>query len=339
MKADIEKRVGKASSARRGGMPEKGRASAEEEGGASKEGRALAEGEGGTPVKEADSVLETDGASAAQANSAPTNMDSYERFLRDQGLAPGTVRLYVRVASDYLREFGDPSREGASRYRDELVSRCKPATVNLRVNALNRFLAYEGMPECRVGCVQVQRRSYLEGVISAGECQRLGRMLLEHGHMTYYFAVRVLASTGLRVSELLELTVRDVRAGRLDVVSKGGKARRVFIPSSLCAELGRWLAKEGRAEGYVFLNARGGRITARGLSGQLKVLAERYGIDPSVVYPHSFRHLFARSFLDAREDIALLADLMGHSSIETTRIYLRRTASEQRAVVEEVVTW
>lgn len=280
------------------------------------------------------------GKSGAGEKSAPSaQVDDYAAFLRDQGLAPGTVRLYARVALDYLEEFGSPSREAASRYRDGLIGRYKPATVNLRVHALNRFFAYANKSECKVCGVRVQRRSYLEGVIGTQDCQRFGRALLEHGHTMYYFAVRVMASTGLRVSELLELTVRDVRAGRLDVLSKGGKVRRVFIPSSLCGELAEWLAQEGRTGGCVFLNARGGRITARGLSGQLKVLAGRYGVDPSVVYPHSFRHLFARNFLDAREDIALLADLMGHSSIETTRIYLRRTASEQRAVVEEVVTW
>ncbi len=270
---------------------------------------------------------------------ASIKIDGYERFLQEQGLAPGTVNLYVRVASEYLEEFTSPSRENANQYRDKLISRYKPATVNVRVNALNRFFAYESMAECRIACVRVQRRSYLEEVISTKDCQHLGRALYEHGHMTYYFAVRVFASTGLRVSELLALTIHDIALGYIDVLSKGRKARRVFIPFSLCAEMGEWFAREGRKSGYVFLNARGERITARGLSGQLKVLADRYGIDSSVVYPHSFRHLFARNFLNVREDIALLADLMGHSSIETTRIYLRRTASEQRKVVEEVVTW
>jgi len=95
----------------------------------------------------------------------------------------------------------------------------------------------------------------------------------------------------------------------------------------------------GRTSGYLFLNRFGERITPRGISQQLKNYAAKYGINPKVVYPHSFRHRFAKNFLDKYNDIALLADLMGHESIETTRIYLRRTASEQQALVDKIVTW
>ena len=91
--------------------------------------------------------------------------------------------------------------------------------------------------------------------------------------------------------------------------------------------------------GFIFLNKYGDRITTRGISGQLKKLAVRYGINPAVVYPHSFRHRFAKSFLDRCNDIAFLADLMGHESIETTRIYLRKTSTEQRAIVDKVIDW
>ena len=100
-----------------------------------------------------------------------------------------------------------------------------------------------------------------------------------------------------------------------------------------------WLNEIHRDSGFIFLNRFGERITTRGISGQLKKLAVQYGIDPAVVYPHSFRHRFAKSFLDRCSDIAFLADLMGHESIETTRIYLRKTATEQRLLVDNIVNW
>ena len=100
-----------------------------------------------------------------------------------------------------------------------------------------------------------------------------------------------------------------------------------------------WLNDKHQESGFIFLNKYGDRITTRGISGQLKKLAVRYGIDPVVVYPHSFRHRFAKSFLERCNDIAFLADLMGHESIETTRIYLRKTSTEQRAIVDEVIDW
>ena len=100
-----------------------------------------------------------------------------------------------------------------------------------------------------------------------------------------------------------------------------------------------WLTEKKQDSGFIFLNQRGQRITTRGISGELKKFAEKYGIDKKVVYPHSFRHRFAKSFLAKCNDIAFLADLMGHESIETTRIYLRKTATEQREIVDEVIDW
>ena len=100
-----------------------------------------------------------------------------------------------------------------------------------------------------------------------------------------------------------------------------------------------WLAREGRPEGYLFLNRFGDRITAAGIRGQLKKFAARYGMNVSLVFPHSFRHRFAKSFIEHGGDIAMLSDLLGHESIETTRIYLRRSSSEQARMVNEIVDW
>lgn len=123
------------------------------------------------------------------------------------------------------------------------------------------------------------------------------------------------------------------------IYSKGGKIRRLYIPKNLRTEATKWLKEKGLISGYIFLNRFGERITTRGIAQQLKHFAEKYGMNKEVVYPHSFRHRFAKNFLDRFNDLALLADLMGHESIETTRIYLRRTASEQQKIVDKVVNW
>ena len=122
-------------------------------------------------------------------------------------------------------------------------------------------------------------------------------------------------------------------------VSSGKSIRAVQVPGWEDIETGKWLAEENRSSGYLFLNRYGEKITVRGISQQLKNYADKYGLDKKVVYPHSFRHRYAKNFLEKFNDIALLADLMGHESIETTRIYLRRTASEQQALVDKIVTW
>lgn len=104
-------------------------------------------------------------------------------------------------------------------------------------------------------------------------------------------------------------------------------------------EATKWLDEKGIQSGYIFLNHFGERITTRGIAQRLKHFAEKYGMNKNVVYPHSFRHRFAKNFLERFNDIALLADLMGHERLETTRIYLRRTASEQQKIVDEIVVW
>ena len=142
----------------------------------------------------------------------------------------------------------------------------------------------------------------------------------------------------LSISAILGL-IEHVEMGYLDIYSKGGKLRRLYIPKPLCVEAKTWIESRNIKSGYLFLNKYGERITTRGISQQLKHFAQKYGLDKKVVYPHSFRHRFAKNFLDRYNDIALLADLMGHESIETTRIYLRKTASEQQKIVDRIVNW
>jgi site-specific recombinase XerD len=148
-----------------------------------------------------------------------------------------------------------------------------------------------------------------------------------------------MTATGSRVSELLQIKAEHVQIGHLDLYTKGGKMRRIYIPRILQKEALQWLQERKISTGYIFLNRFGERITTRGIAMQLKHFADKYGLKREVVYPHSFRHRYAKNFLDRFNDIALLADLMGHESIETTRIYLRRTASEQRQIVDKIVNW
>lgn len=187
--------------------------------------------------------------------------------------------------------------------------------------------------------VKVQQKPFLENVISEADYLYFKNCLKQDKEMYWYFVVRFLAATGARVSELVQIKSEHVRLGYLDLYSKGGKLRRIYIPAMLQKETLVWLAEQNKESGFIFLNRYGDRITARGISSQLKRLAVRYGLDPTVVYPHSFRHRFAKSFLERYNDISMLADLMGHESIETTRIYLRKTSSEQQNIINQVVTW
>ena len=141
------------------------------------------------------------------------------------------------------------------------------------------------------------------------------------------------------MSELIKFKVEHINIGYVDLYSKGGKIRRIYIPKNLRNDALLWLSSINKTSGYLFVNKNGVQITTRGLAHQLKENAKRYNLDLNKIYPHSFRHMYAKLFLEHNKDIALLADLMGHESIETTRIYLRRTSEEQQEIVDKIVTW
>ena len=142
------------------------------------------------------------------------------------------------------------------------------------------------------------------------------------------------------IEEYFEIPVGDKwMKGYIDLYTKSGKIRRIFIPKRLRNKAIDYYASINRTEGYLFLNKDGKQITTRGIAHQLKALGEKYKMNLNVIYPHSFRHRFAKNFLEKRKDIALLADLMGHESIETTRIYLRKTSEEQQEIVDKIIDW
>ena len=187
--------------------------------------------------------------------------------------------------------------------------------------------------------VKIQQRNFIENVISKSDYDFFKSQLKKNNNLDWYFVVRFLGATGARVSELIQIKVEHVKVGYIDIYSKGGKIRRIYISKKLQIEALKWLKRKSKDTGYIFCNRKGNRLTTRGIAHQLKKLGNDFGMNLNVIYPHSFRHMFAKSFLNKCSDIAFLADLMGHDSIETTRIYLKRSSEEQRDLVNKVVTW
>ncbi|MGX2970735.1 tyrosine-type recombinase/integrase, partial [Ursidibacter sp. B-7004-1] len=220
-----------------------------------------------------------------------------------------------------------------------LIEKYKPQTINLRIRAINFYLEFIKKEKLKLSFVKVQQRTFLENVISEADYNYFKKCLKKDNNLYWYFVIRFLAATGARVSELIQIKCEHVRVGYIDLYSKGGKLRRIYIPQALQKEALLWLEKNNQSYGFIFINKYGDRITTRGIATKLKFFAKRYKIDPKVVYPHSFRHRFAKSFLERCNDISFLADLMGHESIETTRVYLRKTATEQKEIINNIIDW
>lgn len=263
----------------------------------------------------------------------------FKAYLAKTNLAENTITSYVWTVTYYLEHYKEVNKKNLLAYKGYLVENFKPQTVNLRLQAVNKFLEFSKQEKLRMKFVKAQQKNFLENVISDADYKFLKTKLKADGYDQWYFIVWFMAATGARVSELLQIKAEHVNVGYLDLYSKGGKMRRIYIPKKLCTEATKWLKERDMTSGYLFTNRTGNCLSTRGIAIQLKHFAVNYGINREVVYPHSFRHRFAKNFLEKFNDIALLADLMGHESIETTRIYLRRTASEQQKIVDKVVTW
>ena len=263
----------------------------------------------------------------------------FKHFLMQQNLSENTINSYVFTVESFFVNYQEITKKNLLAYKGMLVEKYKAKTVNLRIQGINKYLEFIKRDKDKLKFVKIQQKTYLENVISNADYEFFKNQLKKDKNLDWYFVVRFLGATGARVSELIQIKVEHVKLGYIDLYTKGGKIRRIYIAKKLQSDAIKWLESKNKDSGYAFCNKRGERLTTRGIAHQLKELAIKYKMNLNVVYPHSFRHRFAKNFLDKYNDLALLADLMGHESIETTRIYLRRTSEEQQEIVNKVITW
>lgn len=264
---------------------------------------------------------------------------SFKNYLKICNLSDNTISAYVKTILIYDSLYVEINKKNLLSFKGYLLEKYKPKTVNLRIQAINKYLEFIKKEKLKLQAIKIQQKTFLENVISNADYKYFKNQLKKDGNMEWYFVVRYLCATGARVSELVQLKVEHIKEGHFDIYSKGGKVRRIYIPKKLQEETLKYFEENNIKSGFMFLNKFGKKITTRGIAIQLKKLAKKYDINPTVVYPHSFRHRFAKNFLEKYNDIALLADLMGHDSIETTRIYLRKTSTEQKEIVDKTITW
>lgn len=265
--------------------------------------------------------------------------EGFRDYLTSKNMSANTTCVYCYAVRQFFEIHKELTIATLQLYKVYLLEHYKPQTVNLRIRALNCYMEYLNHKDSKMTMIKIQQKMYLDRIISQADYEYLKRRLWEDGEFSYYFVIRYMAATGVRISELVKFEIADVKFGFKDIYSKGNKMRRIYIPTVLKQKTEVWLEKNKRYKGALFLNRFGNPITASGIRGQLKTFALRYNLDPEVVYPHSFRHRFAKNFIENSGDIALLSDLLGHESIETTRIYLRRSSSEQYRIVNKIVDW
>lgn len=264
-------------------------------------------------------------------------MEQFKKYLEDMDFSDRTITAYMYAVRKYYDRYNIVNEQNLRDYKFYLIHRFMPTSVNMHLQALKKYLAYKGL-DYHLKTVKIQSHVHTN-IISNDEYVYLKSKLRHENNKMWYFAVCFMAQTGVRVGELVNITMENVYAGSFEIYSKGLKARHVFIPKQLQIECMRWLRKKNYNSGYIFLNRYGSKISTRGIAMGLKRYAKKYGMDKSNVFPHSFRHRFAMNFLKFNNDIVLLADLLGHSNLETTRVYLRHSLREIKSIVDDVVKW
>lgn len=209
--------------------------------------------------------------------------EEFQGYLRRSNFAENTRKAYLCAVRQYCSKYEKVTKGNLEKYKLFLLENYKPKTVNLRIRALNCYLQVIGRDKLVMSAIKVQQKTFLENVISEADYRYFKKCLKDDDELFWYFVIRFMAATGARVSELIEIKAEHVKIGYLDLYSKGGKVRRIYIPKALREEALKWMESREVESGFLFLNRSGERITPRGIAGQLKKFAAKYGIPEEVV--------------------------------------------------------
>jgi len=267
------------------------------------------------------------------ANTITTDqIHAFEKHLFETEHSSGTIEKYSRDLTAFASWLGgrELNKENIVAWKNELTAGAyKPATVNSMLSSLNTFLNFLQLPQLRVRQLKIQRRLFRDRSkeLTKEEYDRLVRTAGIKGNKKLELLLETICSTGIRVSEVKYVTVEAVRNGKAEIRMKG-KLRTILFPGKLCHKLNDYCKKMKITTGEVFRSKSGKSLDRRRIWALMKGVCEAAGVEPGKVFPHNLRHLFARRYYAQHKDLDRLADILGHSSIETTRIYLISTTEQ-----------
>lgn len=258
------------------------------------------------------------------------DLERYRSELEEQERSRATIEKYLRDINSFIKWLGEDNtvtKELVIAYKKWLKEHYKTSSAGSMLVALNRYFRFLGWNECCVKGIRSQQQCFADSrELTDKEYKRLVETARTEGKEQLALIMETIAGTGIRISELVYITAESVTTGRAEVFCKG-KCRQVYLTKELRKRLMRFCKKEQIRTGSVFKSKKGNALDRSNIWSQMKKLAERAGISPEKVFPHNLRHLFAKTYYRKHKDIVYLADILGHASINTTRIYTR-TACE-----------
>lgn len=264
----------------------------------------------------------------------------YGNYLRGEERSTGTIDKYLRDTTAFACWLSgrNVTKARAAEWKAYLLEQdYAPVTVNAMLSAVNGLFRFLGWDECRVKFLKIQRKLFRDASreLTRGEYDRLLTSAKEQGRERLALLMETICATGIRVSEVQYITVEAAQQGKAEISLKG-KIRVILLSSKLCRKLQKYAKKQKIASGAIFRTRSGKKISRRQIWAELKGLCRQAGVEPTKVFPHNLRHLFATLFYKSCKDIARLADVLGHSSIETTRIYLITSGEEHQRQIESL---
>lgn len=266
-------------------------------------------------------------------------LKAYLNSLIDQEKAYSTQAKYVHDIKDFLHFSTNKelTKTCILEYKEELSKKYAPASVNSKISSLNSFFSFCGWRDFRVKNIKIQNRFFLkaQSELTKDEYIILLNTAKESGQERLWLLMQTICSTGIRVSELKFITVEALAKGVADIDNKG-KRRVVFLPDGLCKRLNEYVINVGIQNGAVFITKNGKPLDRSNVWFDMKKLCKSTGISPKKVFPHNLRHLFARTYYTSQHDIVRLADILGHSNINTTRIYTMENGATHKKQIQDL---
>lgn len=264
------------------------------------------------------------------------DFEGFRAYLYEEELSKNTIESYIFGLKLYAERYEEISKANVVEFKAHLNERFKPQTVNLRLSAVRKYCEYKGI-NIKIKEVKEPKKTHIDNIINDEQFRRLCDGLRTDGEERHLVWVLLLGKTGMRISEALQIKKKDILNGSVVIHTKA-HMREIYFPKSLVDDIRPFLDKI--SDNDILMQRKDGKpITTRGVAEYLRRAADKYDIPREVMHPHSFRHYFAMEFIKRKNDIALLADILGHGSVNVTQIYLRQSREQQKNIVDEVVDW
>ena len=266
-------------------------------------------------------------------------IESFKNYLIEEEKSENTIEKYIRDITFFMAWLcgQEVTKILALDYKKELCEKYAPASVNAAISSLNSFLAFMEWHDIRIKALKIQRQIFSSKgkELTKAEYERLLTAANDKKNQRLYYLIQTIASTGIRVSELRYITTSAVHSGQA-VINCKGKMRIVILPKELCKMLKGYIRENKIENGSVFVSRNGKPLDRSNIWADMKKLCESAGISKEKVFPHNLRHLFARTYYSLQKDIVRLADILGHSSINTTRIYTMESGEIHRKQLQKL---